>query len=46
MWNHAPEMHALMAERAVAWPRFDLGEMEHLAAYLRSIAKPGGTGGP
>jgi cytochrome c2 len=45
MWNHAPEMHSLMEERAVAWPRFEAGEMENLAAYLRTIAQPGGAGG-
>jgi len=45
MWNHAPEMHTLMAERAVAWPKFDAGEMEDLTAYLRTIAKPRGAGG-
>jgi mono/diheme cytochrome c family protein len=37
MWNHAPDMHALLAERAVAWPKFDPGDMEHLAAYLRAL---------
>jgi len=45
MWNHAPEMHTLMAERAVAWPKFEVGEMEDLAAYLRTITKPQGPGG-
>jgi len=44
MWNHAPEMHSLMAERAVAWPQFEAGEMEDLAAYLRRIAKHKGGG--
>ncbi len=38
MWNHAPEMHQLMAERAVAWPKFDAGDMGDLAAYLRWYA--------
>jgi cytochrome c2 len=38
MWNHAPEMHELMAEQEVAWPTFDPGDMEHLAAYLRTLA--------
>lgn len=38
MWNHAPEMHALMAEREVAWPAFEEGDMKHLAAYMRQIA--------
>jgi mono/diheme cytochrome c family protein len=44
MWNHAPEMHRLMAEKSVAWPRFDRGEMGDLAAYLRSLsARRGAT---
>ena len=38
MWNHAPEMHALMAEQAVAWPKLDQGDMVHLSAYLRVLA--------
>jgi hypothetical protein len=33
-------MHQLMAERAVAWPKFDAGDMGHLAAYLRRSAVP------
>ena len=37
MWNHAPEMHKLMAERSVAWPQFDPGDMEDLVAYLRGV---------
>jgi mono/diheme cytochrome c family protein len=41
MWNHAPEMHGLMAEQAVAWPTFDPGDMEHLVAYLRELAQEG-----
>lgn len=44
MWNHAPEMHAQMAEQAVAWPQFEVGEMEDLAAYLRRIARPAAVG--
>jgi cytochrome c2 len=42
MWNHAPEMHELMAEQAVAWPTFDPGDMENLAAYLQGLAPTGG----
>ena len=38
MWNHAPRMHGLLSEQAVAWPKFDLGEMGHVAAYLRRAA--------
>ncbi len=40
MWNHAPEMHLLMADQAVAWPKFDIGDMGNLAAYLRSVSSP------
>jgi mono/diheme cytochrome c family protein len=39
MWNHAPDMHELLAMRAVAWPKFDPGDMEHLAAYLRRLSR-------
>jgi mono/diheme cytochrome c family protein len=39
MWNHAPEMHELMAELAVAWPKFDPGEMEDLSAHLRMLSR-------
>jgi len=42
MWNHAPQMHRTMAERAAFWPKFEPGEMRHLAAYLETLAlKPG-----
>jgi len=34
MWNHAPQMHELMAERAPFWPKFEPGEMRDLAAFL------------
>jgi cytochrome c2 len=37
MWNHAPEMHQAMAEHGVAWPSFEQGDMEDLAAYLRNL---------
>jgi len=40
MWNHAPDMHELMAERAVPWPQFGPGEMEDLSAYLRALGRP------
>lgn len=45
MWNHAPQMHRLMAERAPFWPKFEPGEMGHLVAYLRSLARPGDAKG-
>jgi mono/diheme cytochrome c family protein len=43
MWNHSPEMHELMGEQALAWPTFDLGDMEDLASYLRRQASSEGT---
>lgn len=36
MWNHAPEMGALMRARGVAWPTFTGREMADLVAYLQS----------
>ena len=38
MWNHAPQMHHLMAEKGLFWPKFEPGEMRDLVAYLRSLA--------
>lgn len=38
MWNHAPEMHRLMASAFPFWPKFEPGEMRDLVAYLRSRA--------
>ena len=43
MWNHAPQMHSTMAERSTFWPKFEPGEMRHLAAYLRTLP---GTAAP
>ncbi len=44
MWNHAPQMHRLMAEKGPFWPKFEPGEMRNLVAYLRSLARvPGRT---
>jgi cytochrome c551/c552 len=40
MWNHAPQMHRLMAEKAPFWPKFEPGEMRDLVAYLRRVAAP------
>jgi mono/diheme cytochrome c family protein len=37
MWNHAPDMHELMADRSIAWPKFEAGDMADLAAYLRRM---------
>ena len=49
MWNHAPQMHRLMAEKAPFWPKFEPGEMRDLAAYLRRVsaaAERAGKSGP
>ena len=40
MWNHAPQMHRLMAEKAPFWPKFEPGEMRDLVAYLRQLKAP------
>jgi mono/diheme cytochrome c family protein len=39
MWNHVPEMHEVMAEYGVPWPKFEEGEMEHVVAFLKSAKK-------
>jgi len=44
MWNHAPPMHELMADRSVSWPKFEPGEMGDLAAYLTSLASAADDG--
>ncbi len=38
MWNHAPQMHELMAEHGVPWPKFEEGDMEDLIAFLQRLA--------
>jgi cytochrome c2 len=38
MWNHAPQMRQVMAQRRVAWPRFGGTDVEDLAAYLKRLA--------
>lgn len=43
MWNHAPDMHQRMAERSIAWPKFEAGDMADLAAYLRRMTAPDAT---
>jgi cytochrome c2 len=35
MWNHAPQMYRVMADRGVPWPQFEAGDVEDLVAYLR-----------
>ena len=42
MWNHAPEMHEVMAEYGVPWPKFEEGEMEDVVAFLQAAARRGG----
>jgi cytochrome c551/c552 len=44
MWNHAPQMYRLMAEKAPFWPKFEPGEMRDLVAYLRRLAPAPGKG--
>lgn len=43
MWNHAPQMHRLMAQKGPFWPKFEPGEMRNLIAYLRSLARSAGN---
>lgn len=43
MWNHAPQMHQLMAEKAPFWPKFEPGEMRDLVAFLRRRGGPADT---
>jgi cytochrome c551/c552 len=41
MWNHAPQMHAMMAQRSPFWPKFEPGEMRDLAAFLAARNEKG-----
>jgi cytochrome c2 len=36
MWNHGPEMAAVMQQRGVQWPQFSGREMGDLIAYLQA----------
>lgn len=38
MWNHAPAMQRLMADRGWAWPRFQDNDVADLIAYIRTLA--------
>ena len=38
MWNHAPAMQALMAERGWDWPEFRGEDVADLIAYIRTLA--------
>jgi cytochrome c2 len=37
MWNHAPQMHEVMAEQGVSWPKFEEGDLEDIVAFLRRL---------
>ena len=36
LWNHAPEMFALLEQERTEWPRISAGEMADLMAYLHA----------
>ena len=38
MWNHAPKMADVMRRRGIARPTFAPGELDHVIAYLQSVA--------
>jgi mono/diheme cytochrome c family protein len=38
MWNHAPAMQAMMAERGLDWPQFQATDVADLIAYIRTLA--------
>lgn len=40
MWNHAPAMQSVMAQRGVRWPVFSGSDMSDLVAYMRRLAPP------
>lgn len=42
MWNHGPEMAAVMRARGIKWPRFSGSEMADLLAYLQ-LGNAGGS---
>ena len=39
VWNHAPQMHEVMAEFGMPWPKFEEGEMEDMVAFLQASAR-------
>ncbi len=41
MWNHAPQMNALMNEPGSNWPNFTLQEMTDLYNFLKPAAREG-----
>lgn len=36
MWRHAPAMQARMAERGIAWPTFQQGDLVDIVAFIRA----------
>lgn len=38
MWNHAPAMKVMMAQRGLAWPQFQGSDVADLIAYIRTVA--------
>jgi cytochrome c2 len=43
MWNHAPQMHEVMAEHEVSWPKFEEGDLADIVAFLRRLRNAGAT---
>ncbi|MBI4465254.1 MAG: c-type cytochrome [Acidobacteria bacterium] len=43
MWNHAPQMHRMMATLAISLPQFEAQELADLLSYLSSLSmkRPG-----
>ncbi len=40
MWNHAPTMLVLAAERRAEYPRFEPNELVDVIGFLRGMGKP------
>lgn len=38
MWNHAPQMSRLMADRSIPYPHFETQELADLLTYLNSLS--------
>ncbi len=39
MWNHANVMEDMLAEKALAWPRFSGNEMQDLVSYIQDVSR-------
>jgi mono/diheme cytochrome c family protein len=37
LWGHGPQMHDLMTQKKIPWPRFTATQMSDLIAYLNSL---------